>query len=98
MNNLSADEFLIGELTNNLESHWKLRAKEGKLTEEYLTNPSLVKLIQPWFPTNEIYTPICGALISMIIAFRMEGERPNELAKLNQLTTTRKVCASKNDF
>ena len=39
-NEWSAEEFLTGEFENNLGSHCKLIAKDGKITGEYFTKPS----------------------------------------------------------
>ena len=93
----SAEEFLTGEFENNLGSHCKLVAKEGKITGEYFTKPSRWKLIQPGFPVNGVYTPVKdGALVSMIVTFKMEGG--DDLEKYSQVTINGKVYASKKDF
>ena len=93
----SAEEFLTGEFENNLGSHCKLVAKEGKITGEYFTKPSRGKLIQPGFPVNGVYTPVKdGALVSMIVTFKMEGG--DDLEKYSQVTINGKVYASKKDF
>ena len=93
----SAEEFLTGEFENNLGSHCKLVAKEGKITGEYFTKPSRRKLIQPGFPVNGVYTPVKdGALVSMIVTFKMEGG--DDLEKYSQVTINGKVYASKKDF
>ena len=92
MTNWSAEEFLTGEFVNNLGSHCKLIAKDGKLSGEYFTKPSRGKLIQPGFPIYGIYTPVKdGALISMIITYKMEGEKPNWIEKISQTTKNGKV-------
>ena len=97
LNEWSAEEFLTGEFENNLGSHCKLLAKEGKITGEYFTKPSRGKLIQPGFPINGVYTPVKdGALVSMIVTFKMEGG--DELEKYSQVTINGKVYASKKDF
>lgn len=99
MTNWSAEEFLTGEFVNNLGSHCKLVAKDGKLSGEYFTKPSRGKLVQPGFPIYGIYTPVKdGALVSMIITYKMEGEKPNGLEKFSQTTKNGKVYASRNDF
>ena len=96
-NEWSAEEFLTGEFENNLGSHCKLVAKEGKITGEYFTKPSRGKLIQPGFPVNGVYTPVKdGALVSMIVTFKMEGG--DDLEKYSQVTINGKVYASKKDF
>ena len=96
-NEWSAEKFLTGEFENNLESHCKLIAKDGKITGEYFTKPSRGKLIQPGFPINGIYTPVKdGALISMIVTFKMDGN--NDLEKFSQVTLNGKVYSSRNNF
>jgi len=68
---LSAEEFLTGEFENNLGSHCKLVAKDGKITGEYFNKPSRGKLVQPGFPVNGIYTSVKdGALLTMNITFK----------------------------
>ena len=95
--NWSAEKFLTGEFENNLGSHCKLIAKDGKITGEYFTKPSRGKLIQPGFPINWIYTPVKdGALISMIVTFKMDGN--NDLEKFSQVTLNGKVYSSRNNF
>ena len=95
--NWSAEKFLTGEFENNLGSHCKLIAKDGKITGEYFTKPSRGKLIQPGFPINGIYTPVKdGALISMIVTFKMDGN--NDLEKFSQITLNGKVYSSRNNF
>ena len=97
--NWSAEEFLTGEFENNLGSHCKLVAKDGKITGEYFTKPSRGKLIQPGFPVNGIYTPVKdGALVSMIITFKMEGEKEKGLEKYSQVVNNGKVYAFKKKF
>ena len=96
-NEWSAEEFLTGEFENNLGSHCKLIAKDGKITGEYFTKPSRGKLIQPGFPINWIYTPVKdGAFISMIVTFKMDGN--NDLEKFSQVTLNGKVYSSRNNF
>ena len=74
-------------------------AKDGKLSGEYFTKPSRGKLVQPGFPIYGIYTPVKDcALVSMIITYKMEGEKPNGLEKFSQTTKNGKVYASRNDF
>jgi hypothetical protein len=95
----SAEEFLTGEFENNLGSHCKLVAKEGKITGEYFTKPSRGKLIQPGFPVNGVYTPVKdGALLTMIVTYKIEGEKENGLEKYSQAAWNGKVYASKKDF
>ena len=97
--NWSAEEYLTGEFKNNLGSYCKLVAKDGKLTGEYFTKPARGKLIQPGFPITGIYTPVKdGALISMIITYKMEGEKPNGQEKISQTCKNGKVYSSKNKF
>ena len=65
--NWSAEEFLTGEFENNLGSHCKLIAKDGKITGEYFTNPFRGKLIQ-----SGVYAAIKDDnLISMIVTFKI---------------------------
>ena len=98
-NEWSAEEFLTGEFENNLGSHCKLIAKDGKITGEYFTKPSRGKLIQPGFPVNGIYTPVKdGALLTMIVTYKIEGIKENGLEKYSQATWNGKVYSSKNDF
>lgn len=98
-NHWSAEEFLNGEFKNNLGSYCKLVAKDGKITGQYFTKPSRGQLIQPGFPIHGVYTPVKdGALFSMIVTFKMEGENPNGLEKYSQVTSNGKVYASKRSF
>ena len=95
----SAEEFLTGEFQNNLGSHCNLVAKDGKISGEYFTKPSRGKLIQPGFPITGIYTPVKdGALLTMIVTYKMEGEKSNGLEKFSQVAWNGKVYASKKDF
>ena len=97
--NWSAEKFLTGEFENNLGSHCKLIAKDGKITGEYFTKPSRGKLIQPGFPIYGIYTPVKdGALLTMIVTYKIEGVKENGLEKYSQATWNGKVYASKKDF
>ena len=97
--NWSAEKFLTGEFENNLGSHCKLIAKDGKITGEYFTKPSRGKLSQPGFPINGIYTPVKdGALLTMIVTYKMDGVKENGLEKYSQATWNGKVYSSKNDF
>ena len=97
--NWSAEEFLTGEFENNLGSHCKLLAKEGKITGEYFTKPSRGKLIQPGFPINGVYTPVKdGALLTFVVTYKLEGEKKNGLENFSQATWNGKVYASKKDF
>ena len=97
--NWSAEKFLTGEFENNLGSHCKLVAKEGKITGEYFTKPSRGKLIQPGFPVNGIYTPVKdGALLTMIVTYKIEGIKENGLERYSQATWNGKVYSSKKDF
>ena len=97
--NWSAEKFLTGEFENNLGSHCKLIAKDGKITGEYFTKPSRGKLIQPGFPVNGIYTPVKdGALLTMIVTYKIEGVKENGLERYSQATWNGKVYSSKNDF
>lgn len=99
INQWSAEEFLTGEFKNNLGSHCKLVAKDGKITGQYFTIPSRGELIKPGFPVHGVYTPVKdGALFSMIITFKMKGENPNGLEKYSQVTSNGKVYASKTNF
>lgn len=94
-----AEEFLNGEFENNLGSHCTLIAKDGKITGEYFTKPSRGKLIQPGFPITGVYTPVKdGALLTMIVTFKIEGEKANGLERYTQVATNRKVYASKKVF
>ena len=95
----SAEEFLTGEFKNNLGSHCNLIAKDGKISGEYFTKPSRGKLIQPGFPITGVYTPVKdGALLTMIVTYKMEGEKSNGLEKFSQVAWNGKVCPSKKDF
>ena len=97
--NWSAEKFLTGEFENNLGSHCKLIAKDGKITGEYFTKPSRGKLIQPGFPVNGIYTPVKdGALLTMIVTYKIEGVKENGLERYSQATWNGKVYSSKKDF
>ena len=97
--NWSAEKFLTGEFENNLGTHCKLIAKDGKITGEYFTKPSRGKLIQPGFPINGIYTPVKdGALLTMIVTYKMDGVKENGLEKYSQATWSGKVYATKKDF
>ncbi len=97
--NWSAEKFLTGEFENNLGSHCKLTAKDGKITGEYFTKPSREPLTQPGFPVNGIYTPVKdGALLTMIVTYKMVGEKPNGLEKFSQAAWNGKVYSSKKDF
>ena len=95
----SAEEFLTGEFKNNLGSHCNLIAKDGKISGEYFTKPSRGKLIQQGFPITGVYTPVKdGALLTMIVTYKMEGEKSNGLEKFSQVAWNGKVYASKKDF
>ena len=97
--NWSAEEFLTGEFKNNLGSHCNLIAKDGKISGEYFTKPSRGKLIQQGFPITGVYTPVKdGALLTMIVTYKMEGEKSNGLEKFSQVAWNGKVYASKKDF
>ena len=97
--NWSAEEFLTGEFENNLGSHCKLIAKDGKITGEYFTKPSRGKLIQPGFPINGVYTPVKdGALLTMIVTYKLEGVKENGLEKYSQAAWNGKVYSSRNNF
>ena len=97
--NWSAEKFLTGEFENNLGSHCKLIAKDGKITGEYFTKPSRGKLIQPGFPINGVYTPVKdGALVTMIVTYKLEGVKENGLEKYSQAAWKGKVYAAKKDF
>ena len=95
----SAEEFLTGEFKNNLGSHCKLSAKDGKISGEYFTKPSRGELIQPGFPVTGVYTPVKdGVLLSMIVTYKIKGEKQTGLERFSQATWNGKVYASKNDF
>jgi hypothetical protein len=95
----SAEKFLTGEFTNNLGSHCNLVAKDGKITGEYFTKPSRGKLIQHGFPVTGVYTPVKdGALLTMIVTYKMEGENSNGLERFSQAAWNGKVYASRKDF
>ena len=94
-----AEEFLTGEFENNLGSYCKLIAKDGKISGEYFTKPARGKLIQPGFPVNGIYTPVKdGALLTMIVTYKIEGVKENGLERYSQATWNGKVYSSKKDF
>ena len=95
----SAEQFLTGEFKNNLSSHCKLIAKDGKISGEYFTKPSRGELIQKGFPVTGVYTPVKdGALLTMIVTYKIKGEKENGLERFSQATWNGKVYASKNDF
>ena len=97
--NWSAEKFLTGKFKNNLGSHCYLVAKDGKITGEYFTKPSRGQLIQPGFPVTGVYTPVkYGALLTMIVTYKIEGEKPKGLERFSQAAWNGKVYASKNDF
>ena len=97
--NWSAEKFLTGEFENNLGSHCKLVAKDGKITGEYFNKPSRGKLVQPGFPVNGIYTSVKdGALLTMIVTFKIEGHKTNGLERYRQCVWNGKVYASKKEF
>ena len=75
--NWSAEEFLTGEFENNLGSHCKLIAKDGKITGEYFKD---------------------GALLTMIVTYKLEGVKENGLEKYSQAAWNGKVYAAKKDF
>ena len=82
----SSEEFLTGEFKNNLGSICNLIAKDGKISGEYFTKPSRGKLIQQGFPITGVYTPVKdGALLTMIVTYKMEGEKSNGLEKFIQV-------------
>ncbi len=95
----SAEQFLTGEFKNNLGSHCKLIAKDRKISGEYFTKPSRGELIQKGFPVTGVYTPVKdGALLTMIVTYKIKGEKENGLERFSQATWNGKVYASKNDF
>ena len=95
----TAEKFLTGEFKNNLGSHCNLVAKDGKITGEYFTKPSRGKLVQPGFPITGTYTPVKdGALLTMIVTFKIEGVKPNGLENFSQTVWNGKVYASKSEF
>ena len=97
--NWSAEKFLTGEFENNLGSHCKLNAKDGKITGEYFTKPSRGPLTQPGFPITGVYTPVKdGALLTMIVTYKIVGEKKNGLENYSQAAWNGKVYASKKDF
>ena len=97
--NWSAEKFLTGKFKNNLGSHCNLVAKDGKITGEYFTKPSRGQLIQPGFPVTGVYTPVkYGALLTIIVTLKLEGEKPKGLERFSQYVWNGKVYASKNDF
>ena len=99
MTNWSAEEFLTGEFENNLGSHCKLLAKDGKITGEYFTKPSRGQLVQPGFPVNGIYTPVKdGALVTMIVVYKIVGENKDGLERFSHATWNGKVYSKKSDF
>lgn len=97
--NWSAEEFLTGEFKNNLGSHCKLIAKDGKITGDYFTKPSRGKLVQDGFPVSGVYTPVKdGALLTMIVTYRIEGEKENGLERFSQCAWNGKVYSAKKQF
>jgi len=99
MSNWSAEEFLTGEFENNLGSHCKLSAKDGKITGEYFTKPARGTLVQPGFPVNGIYTQVKdGALVTMIVVYKLVGENQEGLERISHATWNGKVYSKKNEF
>ena len=99
MSNWSPEKFLTGEFENNLGSHCKLVASDGKITGEYFTGPSRVNLITPGFPVTGVYTPVNdGALITFIVTYKSEDKKENGSLKYSQATWNGKVYATKNEF
>jgi len=97
--NWSAEEFLTGKFTNNLGSHCNLTAKDGIITGEYFTQVYKGKLNKPSFPVTGVYTPVKdGALVSLIVTYKLEGEKSNGLENFSQCTWNGKVYSSKKDF
>jgi hypothetical protein len=97
--NWSAEEFLTGEFENNLGSHCKLVAKDGKITGQYFTKLSRGKLVQEGFPVTGVYTPVKdGALLTMIVTYRIEGEKENGLERFSQCAWNGKVYSAKKEF
>ena len=91
--------FLTGKFKNNLGSHCELNAKDGKITGKYFTKPSRGELIQPGFDVTGIYTPVKdGALLTMIVTYRMKGEKENGLEKLSQCCWNGKIYANEKTF
>ena len=95
----SAEEFLTGEFKNTLGSHCKLVAKDGKITGEYFSSVARGELAQPGFPVTGVYTPVKDwALLSIIVSYKIKGEKPDGLEKFSQSTWNGKVYNTKNDF
>ena len=99
LNDWSAEDFLTGDFRNNLGSHCKLVAKDGKIKGLYFTKPSRGELVHPGFPVNGVYTPVKdGALLTMIVTYKLKGEKPDGLENYSQCTWNGKVYASKTNF
>ena len=58
----------------------KLIAKDGKRTGEYFIKLRIGKLSEHGYPVIGVYTPVKdGALLIMMITFKMEGVKENGL-------------------
>lgn len=96
MNKWQAEEFLTGEFENNLGTHCKLEAKDGKITGKYFTKVAQGKLTQPGFEINGIYTPVKDdALISMIVVYKVEKEKEDSLEGYSHAIWNGKVYSKK---
>ena len=97
--NWTAENFLTGEFENNLGSHCKLEAKDGKITGEYFTKPSRAELVQPGFPVTGVYTPVeDGALVTMNVVFKMVKEKEDDLEVISHTTWNGKIYSNKKQF
>ena len=97
--NWTAENFLTGEFENNLGSHCKLEAKDGKITGVYFTKPSRAELVQPGFPVTGVYTPVeDGALVTMNVVFKMVKEKEDDLEVISHTTWNGKIYSNKKQF
>ena len=95
----NAEKYLTGTFTNNLGSTCTLVAKNGIISGDYSTKPSRGQLIAKSFPIHGTYTPVKdGALLTMIVTFKMEGEKAKGLEKFSVTAWNGKVYASKTSF
>ncbi len=94
-----AENYLTGKFKNNLGSHCELNAKNGIITGKYFTKPSRSELSQPGFDVTGIYTPVKdGALLTMIVTYKMKGENKNGLEKISQCCWNGKVYPNEKIF
>ena len=94
-----AEKYLTGKFKNNLGSTCELVAKNGKINGKYFTKPSRGELTQPGFDVSGIYVPVKdGALLTIIVTFKIKGEKENGLEKFSQCCWNGKVYANEKLF